>query len=83
MEFIECPFDEIDLNEIVKNIYIGDRYCAKNKNFLKTLGVKYIIVAGGELITHFTNDFEYLHIKVKDSLTQSIKPFFEETCNFI
>ena len=37
---------EIDINEITKNIYIGDRHTAQNKTILRQLGIKAILVAG-------------------------------------
>jgi hypothetical protein len=37
---------EIDLNEITKNIYIGDKHAAQNKAILRQLGIKAILVAG-------------------------------------
>jgi hypothetical protein len=42
----DYPLTHMDLNEIAKNIYIGDKKCAKNDKYLKELGVKHIVVAG-------------------------------------
>jgi hypothetical protein len=35
-----------DLNEITKNLYLGDQYVAKNIKALSSLNIKHIIVAG-------------------------------------
>lgn len=37
---------EIDIDEITKNIYIGDKHAAQNKTILRQLGIKAILVAG-------------------------------------
>lgn len=59
---------DTDINEITKNIYLGDKRTAKNHILLKELGIKKIVVAGHELNTHYPQEFEYLHIPIKDSL---------------
>lgn len=38
--------EEIDINQITKHIYLGDKHCARNTHLLKKLGVKAILVAG-------------------------------------
>lgn len=49
--------EEMDINQIIKHIYLGDKHCARNRHFLKKLGVKAILVAGHELTQHFPEDF--------------------------
>jgi protein-tyrosine phosphatase len=50
---------------------------------LKQLGIRRIVVAGGELTSHFPNQFEYLHLQVKDSLKEDISLHFTKVCDFI
>lgn len=66
----------MDLNEVIKNIFIGDRNSAKNKKVLSSLGIRYILVAGHELETPFEDLFTYLHLKIKDSVSEPIHLHF-------
>jgi hypothetical protein len=71
---------DIDVNEITKNIFLGDQKCAKNYQFLKQLGIQHIIVTGEELNVHFPDSFNYLHVRVKDSPKEDISLHFEGVC---
>jgi protein-tyrosine phosphatase len=68
---------------VAKNLYIGDRKCAANLHFLKQLGIQRIVVAGDELTPHFPSNFNYLHVKVKDSPQEDMRRHFEQVCAFI
>lgn len=50
---IDYSLLEVDVNQITKNLYIGDKLSAKNLSFLKKLGIKHIVVAGEQLLPVF------------------------------
>lgn len=76
-------FEEMDLNEVVKNVFIGDRCSARNRKLLRSLGIRYILVAGEELDTPFSEEFTYMHLKIKDSIKEHIHLHFETSYEFI
>lgn len=74
---------ETDLNEIIKNLYLGDRHAAKNKTLLTSLGVTRVIVAGKELAPQFQNHFIHLHLPIRDNPEEDIRSYFDQCCEFI
>jgi protein-tyrosine phosphatase len=81
----DCITDlsELDLDEITRHIFISDKAAAREKELLKILGVKAVVVAGTELMAHYPKDFDYLHVRVVDSQREDISQYFEQVSEFI
>lgn len=47
------------------------------------MGIRHIVVAGEELTPNFPENFNYLHVKVKDSPKENISAHFADVCDFI
>ena len=72
-----------NLNQISKNLYIGDFLISMNYNMLITYNITHIVVCGLELSCRYPREFTYLHIKIADTPEESIREHFEEVHKFI
>ena len=74
---------EYSLDQISKNLFIGDYYASINLKLLVSIGITHILVCGYELVCRYPKRFKYHHLKIDDSPNQHISQFFAETFEFI
>ncbi|XP_020287764.1 dual specificity protein phosphatase 3 isoform X2 [Pseudomyrmex gracilis] len=83
---------EIDCDEVYPGIYIGNGTTAKNKRYLKTLGITHILNAAEGKRFGFVNTdsnyyadttMKYLGLPIKDLPTADISEYFHVTASFI
>ena len=62
---------------IIDNIYLGNGYNAANYDLLKNIDIKMIINITDELSNYFTDEFDYLQIKILDNDSSFITPHLD------
>ena len=62
---------------IIDNIYLGNGYNAANYDLLKKKDIKLVINITEELSNYFTNEFDYLQIKILDNDNNFITPHLD------
>lgn len=81
-----CTIPEYDVNEVVPNLWLGNRKSAYSKKFLDKYNIKYIITIMDEFDSKYRyNHIKYLVIPLKDVDTCQLNmiPIFEKTSNYI
>jgi len=71
------------LGEICDKIYLGSKSSAESRINLQEHGITHVINTTEETDEKFPESFKYLSVKIWDSPTQEILPYFEECFNFI
>lgn len=73
----------VDINQINDKLYLGDYWSAFEKDHLKKLDIKQILVCGDDLKFFHPNDFTYKKINIRDKPDQNISKYFKECIEFI
>lgn len=69
-------------SKITDSIYQGNIHSAKNKEYLKSIGITHILVAG-RLTIYFPNDFIYKKYEIFDTPLEKIDKYFNDAYEFI
>lgn len=72
-----------DINEVYKNIYVGNISTACNKKKLKEFGINNIVTAISGVPALYPNDFNYKLVDVLDVKKQDMIHIFDDTSQFI
>lgn len=88
---VEAPYysdiidhwNDEDATKITDHIYIGNKLCSNNLEYLLKLGITNVIRVGNELKDNFIEHFVYLSINIKDSSSENIYPYFNVVYDFI
>jgi len=71
------------LIEIIPKLYLGNIYTVKEKDYLKSHSINYILNVTLDVDNFFPTDFSYHNIAVKDSEHSNIHQYFNEANHFI
>ncbi|KAF2667560.1 phosphatases II [Microthyrium microscopicum] len=71
------------MSQVTKSLYISAYPLATNLNLLKRLGITNVINMTYEFPNAFPDDFEYLHIPAKDTLSERLTSTFPEIAAFV
>ena len=71
------------MSKITDYLFIGNEIDCFSKDNLNKNGVTHIINTTVDIPNHFTDDFKYLRISVKDNFTENIYDHFMEVITFI
>ncbi|XP_013188758.1 dual specificity protein phosphatase 13B isoform X2 [Amyelois transitella] len=99
LSFRSRPFAEVsyspspDLNEVYPGLFVGDAVAAKDKSFLRRMGIKYVLnTAEGKRYTQVDTDhlyyrdcpgLRYKGFQMMDLPTTDISKYFHIAANFI
>jgi protein-tyrosine phosphatase len=76
------PFND-SCQEIIPSVFLGNISTAYNKEKLKELGITHIINTVIGVSPAFPNDFQYLHIELRDHTYEDIKTHFDKINKYI
>ncbi|PRP89086.1 hypothetical protein PROFUN_01806 [Planoprotostelium fungivorum] len=68
---------------IVDGLYLGNRICAENKQWLEENNIGYIVNATTEIKNTFEKEYKYLRISIQDSSDVDILTHVGRVCDFI
>jgi len=80
------PRTDIIPDEVLQNVFIGQKDSAYNRKTLRSLGISNILICCNSLPAyHFPDDptIKYHRIPIQDSMAQNIKPFLPSALAFI
>lgn len=69
-------------NEIIPNLFLGNKIAANDKIFLDKYNIEYIINLSNENINTYPN-IEYKHININDDPSENIYDYFDTCVNII
>ncbi|KAK3252896.1 hypothetical protein CYMTET_37830 [Cymbomonas tetramitiformis] len=69
--------------EVTELLFLGGRISANNREKLNELNIKWILNLAGEDFDNMFSDFAYLSLDIKDSLSVTITPHFQQSIEFI
>ncbi|CAI2380592.1 unnamed protein product [Moneuplotes crassus] len=71
------------MDEITSGLFIGDAYSAMNYFNLQSKNVSHILSMAGEVENKFSDSFEYLHVRITDTVDEDILSFLPQAVRFI
>ena len=70
------------MNYIIDNIYLGDKYAAKDEEYLKEHGIKAVVNCAYSFKSNY-KDLKFIQLYLKDKKYQKLFPKLDEGYEFI
>ena len=71
------------MSEVIGGLFIGDKNDASNYSFLSKCKITHVLSAAKEIPPQFPEDFEYLHLKLKDRPNFDVRPALIAAARFV